>query len=161
MKKNKILAGLSALVMGATMMAGTAMSASAATVYDSSNSAVGDCYFYRYKNNAWSPAPYGMDDGNIKNAVYNSNGTITVYFDFATYYVMGFLPVTGGVADVSGSGVVAKGGDEDEDGCLDWATFTPDGEFSLTICDSNGNTNIAFGLMPNPIETKLVYILNS
>ena len=31
MKKNKILAGISALVMGATMMAGTAMSSSAAT----------------------------------------------------------------------------------------------------------------------------------
>lgn len=35
MKKNKILAGLSALVMGATMMAGTAMSASAATILNS------------------------------------------------------------------------------------------------------------------------------
>ena len=47
MKKNKILAGISALVMGATMMAGTAMSASATTFTDhDSNTMNGTFYAY-------------------------------------------------------------------------------------------------------------------
>lgn len=161
MKSKKLMAALSALTLGATMMGGMAMTANAATVTDSTDSVVGDCSFYRYKNNAWSAAPYGMDDGNITDAFLNDDGTITLYFDFSTYYVMGFLPVTGGIADVSGEAVVEKGEDEDGDGCLDWATINPDTGFSLTICDTNGNTNIAFGLMPNPITVKLVYTANS
>ena len=49
MKKNKILAGLSALVMGATMMAGTAMSASAYCIHDE-NGCVEDVTFYTITN---------------------------------------------------------------------------------------------------------------
>jgi hypothetical protein len=69
MKKNKILAGLSALVMGATMMAGTAMSASAAEYgIESSNISISmnryasynEAHFYTNNGNL---APFGMDDG--------------------------------------------------------------------------------------------------
>ena len=160
MKKNRIIAGLSAIMMGATMMAGTAMSAYAADVKDSSNTVIGDCRFYRYKNNAWSVVPYGMDDGNIVNAQMQSDGSIKLYFDYATYHVLGFIPLTGGVASVSGTGVT-QGPDANNDGCMDWAIVPVDTEVTLTVCDEDGNTNIAWGLMPNPITVKLVYTANS
>ena len=79
MKKNKILAGLSALVMGATMMASTAMSASAATILNSDgtlNTAAtysdANCTqpitgggFQAKMGNNWVNAPHGMFDFNI------------------------------------------------------------------------------------------------
>ena len=105
MKKNKILAGLSALVMGATMMAGTAMSASAADVYtdlENPSTYVGDGVFFAYYspqhngNYTWTNAPYGMDDGSIDGDVeftYNPGsttcGTVSVNFKVATFTVYG------------------------------------------------------------------------
>ena len=92
MKKNKILAGLSALVMGATMMAGTAMNASAITVTGNG----GDGGFWSYydttpndgiDNPTWAPAPYGMYDGNISNAVANGDGTVTLTLTSTTYTI--------------------------------------------------------------------------
>ena len=79
MKKNKILAGLSALVMGATMMAGTAMNASAATILNSDgtpNTAATysdeNCTqpitgggFQAKMGTNWVNAPHGMFDFNI------------------------------------------------------------------------------------------------
>ena len=70
MKKNKILAGISALVMGATMMAGTAMSASATTFTDhDSNTMNGTFYAYWDSDDdgdkEWAEAPYSMGDANI------------------------------------------------------------------------------------------------
>ncbi len=155
MKKISAMAMATAVV--ATMAVGTAISASAASVTDANNSIVGDCSFYRFKNDEWSVAPYGMDDGNIAKAELTEDGNIKLYFDYAEYKVMGFLPVTGGIADVDGVGVIEKGEDANNDYCLDWAIIEPDTEFSLTICTEDGNTNIAFGMMPNPITAKLVY----
>lgn len=155
MKKSlkKLIAIVSSVVMALSM----GITAFAVSVSDSEGTVTGECSFYRYKDSVWSAAPYGMDDGNIKTAVLNSDGTITLYFDFAEYEVMGFLPVTGGIANVEGAGVIKVGTDADGDKCLDWAIIKPDTEFELTICDTSGNTNIAFGIMPNPITAKLVY----
>lgn len=92
MKKNKILAGLSALVMGATMMAGTAMSASAYCIHDAFG-CVGDGGFYAYYDSdgdgtqEWAPAPHGMYDGNITGVIANDNGTYTLTLDEATYTI--------------------------------------------------------------------------
>ena len=101
MKKNKILAGLSALVMGATMMAGTAMSASAADVYDLNDNYVGDGGFYTIwedtnndgvvdGNDDYTRAPYkhGIDmyDDMIDEIVDNGDGTYDVTFKPVTVY---------------------------------------------------------------------------
>lgn len=156
-KFKRITSAVAATAMAACMVVGTGFGAYAASVEDVNGNVTGECSFYRLKDGEWSAAPYGMDDGNITEAVLNDDGTITLYFDYAEYRVMGFLPVTGGIADVEGTGVVEKGGDENNDYCLDWVTVTPDAEISLTICTEDGNTNIAYGMMPNPITAKLVY----
>lgn len=96
MKKNKILAGLSALVMGATMMAGTAMSASAYCIHDGNDNCVEDVGFYAYYGGGWSPAPYGMYDHNIADAVNNGDGTYTLDLQTGTFTI----PYVG---DISGS----------------------------------------------------------
>ena len=91
--KKKIFAALSALTLGATMMGGMAMTASATTVTDSATGAnLGDGGFYAYYYGTdnpddenptytldWHRAPYGMDDANISEAVYNaSTGKVTL-----------------------------------------------------------------------------------
>jgi hypothetical protein len=80
MKKNKILAGLSALVMGATMMAGTAMSASAASVYNGQNY-VGNGHFC-----TWNDANNNgvVDTGELTVITHADgliNGNVTVNVD--------------------------------------------------------------------------------
>ena len=153
----KFVTAMTAAAMSAVMVAGTALSVSAANVTNAAGDVTGECSFYRLKNDVWSAAPYGMDDGNITKAELQGDGNIKLYFDYAEYKVMGFLPVTGGIASVTGTGVVDEGVDEDKDYCLDWAIVKPETEFQLTICTEDGNTNIAYGMMPNPITVKLVY----
>lgn len=94
MKKNRIIAGLSAIMMGATMMASTAMSASAKTVYDTSGAVVGDGGFYTYYDSdgdgtsEWAQAPnrHGirMYDALIANAIENSDDTYTLTLQSVT-----------------------------------------------------------------------------
>ena len=104
MKKNRIIAGLSAIMMGATMMAGAAMSASVATV---TGDVTGDDAFWAYYDSngdgtsEWAPAPMGMDDGNIDGDVASTtiNNATTVDFDIkaASYDTDG-----DGIDDASG-----------------------------------------------------------
>ena len=78
MKKNKILAGLSALVMGATMMAGTAMSSSAATTGNTKPLAL--------KNNSTTSVSMMQKAFTGGDAVYNSSAqTLTIPVKSFTY----------------------------------------------------------------------------
>lgn len=108
MKKNKILAGLSALVMGATMMAGTAMSASAFCIHDE-DGCVGNGGFYTIwqdtngdgvvdESDDYTAAPYGMYDGNITDVVVNGGGSYTISLGIGTYTV----PIQGQPTEVQG-----------------------------------------------------------
>ncbi|MCR4640214.1 hypothetical protein [Ruminococcus sp.] len=111
MKKNKILAGLSALVMGATMMAGTAMSASAADVYtdpEDVTTYVGDGGFCSASSG--NQAPFGMYDGSILTPVTYDESTGDVEFDLCvqTYQIGGFIPVKGYVSSIVETGTTAN-----------------------------------------------------
>lgn len=117
MKKNKILAGLSALVMGVTMMAGTAMSASAADVNYLSNSnaivmaaaqytSYTEAHFYTSSGNL---APLGMDDGCFASVSTNTTtGDTTIVLQSYTW-----LGITGTITSVkttSGTELVNSAG---------------------------------------------------
>lgn len=71
MKSKKIISALSALVMGATMMAGTAMSASAISISNTNPQLYGG-FCAQWQGANFTPAPYGMYDGEIFSATYNS-----------------------------------------------------------------------------------------
>ena len=76
MKSKKLMAALSALTLGATMMGGMAMTAGAYCVHDEDDNCVADIGFYTYwrdNNNDgtinWNdaePAPHGMYDVNTE-----------------------------------------------------------------------------------------------
>ena len=80
--KKKILAALSALTLGATMMAGTAMSASAITVTNNG----GDGKFYFTYNNgvSWMALPHS--DSFVASATENTDGSVTLVFQTAAIY---------------------------------------------------------------------------
>ena len=101
--KKKILAALSALTLGATMMAGTAMSASAADVYcdcNGTSTLCGDGGFYAFyqSTGTWGAAPHGMYDANIASAQCDCDTeTVTLTLQNASFDFNG-----DGVADASG-----------------------------------------------------------
>lgn len=146
MKKNKILAGISALVMGATMMAGTAMSASAADVYDLNDNYVGDGGFYTIwedtnndgvvdSNDDYTRAPYkhgiNMYDDMIDEIIDNGDGTYTVTFKSLTVYGVATGSVTS-VKDASGAEKLASG----------TATIYANTDYTLTISITLGFVHV-------------------
>lgn len=108
MKKNKILAGLSALVMGTTMMAGTAMTASAFSFNDANNNPKDGGFYTIWEdtsgdgvvdgNDDYTPAPtmYGINmyDGMITDITDNDDGTYDVELDSVTAYLIGTGEIT-------------------------------------------------------------------
>lgn len=159
MKKNKILAGLSALVMGATMMAGTAMSASAAGVYtdpDDPTTYVGDGGFWAYytSTGSWAAAPHGMYDGNIDGDVVD-NGDNTVTFDLmktdytVTYTVNGITYTTtvydGYIYSITDSnGVEMTSGIDVTNGVIPSSvTLTKGTVYTLVVKTLNSTTTLA------------------
>lgn len=144
MKKNRIIAGLSAIMMGATMMAGTAMSASATNV--SGTNLDGSFYCYYYLNGTYGlyPAPFNMDDANISAITYDSNTskytltlTSAVYDNGAAGYISDIEDANGDSVVTSFSGDMATSAD-----------LYADGVYSLSLVPTSGN----FGQgMTNPI----------
>ncbi len=145
MKKNKILAGISALVMGATMMAGTAMSASAADVYtdpDDTTTYVGDGGFYAYYYGTddgvtytldWHKAPHGMYGDFIDGDVID-NGDGTVTFNTGIVTLMG---TEGYIYQLMMNGANAIS-DTDNDGYPETVTMYKDTVYTLGVMSTNG-----------------------
>ncbi len=143
MKKNKILAGISALVMGATMMAGTAMSASAADIYNSTGTTViiadekaadgtpvhGGGFYYAdvdsfddiTSSTTWTYAPMGMYDGEIDKAKQNSSTSYTL--DLKALSVYGISGTISSLVDEDGTEYVSNS----------TATIAPDTPYYLTV----------------------------
>jgi hypothetical protein len=112
--KKKILAALSALTLGATMMGSLAMTANAATLVDEdentpvtvtnadgTTSTYSEAGFYAYwrdingdgtiNESDYEVAPYGMYDGAIDvPVVYNADGTVTVDFVVSEFEAHGY-----------------------------------------------------------------------
>lgn len=74
------------------MAVSIAISASAASAIDANNSVVGDCSFYKLKNDEWSAAPYGMDDGNIAKAELTGDGMTMLNTRLWVYIAFGMMP---------------------------------------------------------------------
>ena len=107
MKSKKIISALSALVMGATMMAGTAMSASAYCIHDGNGECVEDVQFYAFYDSdndgtsEWAPAPHGMDTVNIASATNNGGGSYTLTLRTGTLSFNQYFNIQGTITCVS------------------------------------------------------------
>lgn len=154
MKKNKILAGISALVMGATMMAGTAMSASAFCIHDE-DGCVGNGGFYALwqdtngdgvvdESDDYTAAPYGMYDGNITGVVVNSNGTYTLTLGTATYTV----PIHGQPTQVQGSISAIKDSNGDDKLVNGVATLSTTETYTLYVSAMSYPVSVKFHVGP-------------
>ena len=106
MKSKKIISALSALVMGATMMAGTAMSASAYCIHNE-NGCAEDVLFYAYYDSdndgtsEWAPAPHGMDTVNIASATNKNDGTYTLSLRTGTLTFGSYYQIEGTITCIS------------------------------------------------------------
>ncbi len=143
--KKKIFAALSALTLGATMMGGMAMTASAADVYNTADEYVGDGGFqlvYRDYNGDgnidtgdFEDAPGGMYDGMISEdgVTLNSNGSVTMELISATitYHGVTATGTISSIKDSSGNEKVSSG----------IATINPNEVYSMVVTFTAGTVS--------------------